>query len=186
MKVKFNPSVNFGAKCISRGSVIYNNPQTKKIEYQPVAFVQYDGENLSDFDALVAVTDMWHNHNIARRISGTAYNIKNRYISSAKVYALTSQTDSFEKLDPDKILGMTAVDENSPFDIYLSDIIVNPDDKTHKKVGTTILNKLKNIYDVIDLNAIAGVDGFYLRNGFKKAYDHRSHYYWKRYPDEYV
>ena len=186
MKIMFNPSVNFGAHLVSRSSVPYRNPDTENVELQPVAFVRYDRHNSADLETLLAVENLWQKPNIATRIRHAAYNIKNGYNNNGDIYALTTQTDSFEKLDPDKILGMAAISENNPYEIFLSNIIARPDDITHNKVGTTILDKLKNMYDSIELFSNEGVEGFYIRNGFRKVEDYKSHYLWKKHSDGYI
>ena len=188
MKIIFNNTLNFGAKLISKGSVPYHNPETKEHEYKQVSFVEFDRHNQSDYDAMLAVTDAWENHNIARRISGTASNIKNGYANKSRVFALTTQTDTFEKLDPDKVLGITGVQESNPYEIYLSDILVKPKNKNYNKVGTTIISKLKSIYDSIYLDAVdtKGVDVFYIVNDFKKVYGYTKRYSWNKYSDGYI
>lgn len=81
---------------------------------------KYDGQNYNpckanlvllnqkDMPALSEIADMWDT-NLTRGIK-SAYEYK---LPDERLYAVTLQKDSFEKLYPSKVLGMTYFNENS-------------------------------------------------------------------------
>ena len=107
-----------------------------------------------------------------------------------KLYALSTQIDSFENLEGDKILGLAQVSKDSPQAINLEYLQVKPE-YTHnnslpnfKHVGSGIIDCLKNLNHVARINVISILEeiDFYIMNGFVFDLDilNESNLFWKR------
>ena len=80
------------------------------------------------------------------------FNNQEYYSEKTNFYALTTQKDSFENLNPHAILGLaelTPLEDNN--EVYIDYLVVAPDKKsfepysTYQKIGTAILDIIKKI-----------------------------------------
>lgn len=186
MKIDVYPKTSFGAKFISTASV-------KKIasnldEYVPVksSFIEIDSNNLNDVKAVSNIAKYWENEKYASNIDYVVQTLnKTGNDGRTKVFAISSQENGLEKLDDEKILGITEIEKltNGLNVMYLQ---VKPDyiykqPRVYKHIGTEILNCLKNYYEEpITLNSERSfaVRKFYENNGFKLVDKETLRYQW--------
>jgi hypothetical protein len=172
--MKIDNKVSFGAKYINHINVgKLNGKNYSQVE---VPFVEINPLNKNDIDALNDIAKYWIDDKFATNISVTANAIyEDKNPEKIKIYALTSQTDCFEKLNPDNILGVIETENISPFHIHINRFQVKPDyvynrDLEYAGVGTSILSSLKALCNKI--TAISECDEstkmFYVRNGFQE------------------
>ncbi len=176
MKIENQYSPVFGAKLINnhvnvgklqQGATRYCNSE--------VSFVEIEPDNVNDIKALKNCSEYWSYAKFSDNIYHAACAARNesKYYENNKVYALTSQTDSFEKLDDDKILGLVHVSPIEQNSLFIEHLQVKPDiifvnKPEYKGVGTGILDSLKELTNKITLfpTKDKSVRDFYERNGF--------------------
>lgn len=111
------------------------------VEYQPcnAAFIELENREAS---VVKNVNIKWK----SKLVDG----IYNSFITEPelkRVFAVTTQADSFEKLDPDKILGMALYEKYNKTYLYPEIKFFQVDPKNlSTKYGNTILKKIKNYF----------------------------------------
>ena len=175
MRIENQYSPEFGAKLINNINIGKLQEGVTRYCDTKVSFVEIEPHNVDDISALQNCSKYWSYAKFADTIYHAACAIRNdsKFYKQNKVYALTSQTDTFEKLDEDKILGMVHV---SPFEdksLFIEHLQVKPDliflnKPEYKGTGTGILTSLKELTHKISLfpTKDKSVRDFYERNGF--------------------
>lgn len=176
--------ISFGAKFINPINV--GKLDGKAYNQIDVSFVELNPFNSDDVSALRQIAKYWENDKFAMNIKETAEMIfKDKSADGIKIYTLTSQGDSFEKLNPDKILGVIEIEDAAPFHIHINRFQTKPEyiygyKPEYKGVGTSILNSLKEMCNKI--SAISEDDkstrSFYERNGFYETSKGSNFYTW--------
>ena len=176
--------ISFGAKYINPINIV--KLEEKVYKQAEVSFVKLNPYNASDVLALRQIAKYWENDKFAGNISVCADAIYDgKSADGIKIFALTSQSDSFEKLNPDKILGVIETEDTAPFHIHINRFQTKPEfvygyKPEYKGVGTAILNSLKEMYNKI--SAISEADkytrSFYERNGFYESSKGSNFYIW--------
>ncbi|MBO6088373.1 GNAT family N-acetyltransferase [bacterium] len=176
--------ISFGARFINPVNV--GKLDGKTYRQVDVSFVEINPFDADDIKALRNIAKYWKDDKFITDISVNADMIfKEKSADGIKIYALTSQGDSFEKLEPDRILGVIETEDNAPFHIYINRFQVKPDyvykrDLEYSGIGTAILNSLKEMCNKI--SAISERDEyvrkFYERNGFYETSDKSNFYTW--------
>lgn len=163
-------NINFKANYI-------NTVQVQKrvgSNYKPcnASFVEFNPDDKKDIFTLKEVSDLW----------GDCYacDIKDDFKSDdfkrsdKHVYGLTLQDKNFEYVKPDSVLGIVEIQENKDSN-KLMFLQVSPENQVyqfgrpeHKKVGTRIIDSLKNIYSSkpMKLHSVFSAKYFYQKNGF--------------------
>ena len=180
-------SVSFGANFLKNTAVRRLVSETDNYEKFKASFVRINPKKLSDVEALESVAKDWRNEKFAGSISASARGIRvANGEGGKKIFAVTVQNSDYKKLNADKILGLVEVKEITAKDVYLSHIQVNPiyihkKGSEYKRVGTAMLNRLKDMYCRIILNSLSdvSVQKFYERNGFRKVSDSDLKYCWE-------
>ncbi len=95
----------------------------------------------------------------------------------SRFFALTTQQDTFEKLDYEKILSLAQVktEKEDEYEEFIEFLQVDPDNLSSSyyaefsHIGTAMLDSLKKLFckKCIGLNSVRSAIKFYLRNGFK-------------------
>ena len=176
--------ISFGAKFINPINVGKLNG--KSYEQVDVSFVEINPLNGDDVHALSEIAKYWENDKFAMNIKETAKIIfKDKSPDGIRIFALTSQGDSFEKLNPDKILGVIETEDMAPFHFHINRFQVKPDyvykrDLEYSGVGTSILNSLKKMCNKISAisESDQSVRNFYERNGFYETSKGSNFYTW--------
>lgn len=148
---------------------------------------------LSDRQAIERVAYDWMEP-LAEKISEESVNIGR---GGTHIYAVTNQAEQFEKLNPNKVLGMMLFRETPFFETHnvidyfqvspdaispsygdknnkiltkIMDLIFKPKKNEHKHVGQALLDSVKDMFGdkPIELYALDEAKSFYIKNGFKK------------------
>ena len=185
-----NSNISFSANFKNYVKILKRDQVSGKYFPADVAFVTIDSRNLSDLRALKEVYDNWGRDVLTEGVLNAAVSKSygDKYFSRNKIYALTSQSENFEKLNPSKILGVADIRVlGSKGNIFLEHLKVCPFLKGEqnpdiKKVGTAILNSLKAKFVQIFLVSLnkPEVKDFYRRNAFKEFTDTLGHFSWHR------
>ncbi len=186
-------SINFKANYLNSARV----QKYQNSEYRPfdASFVKVDLNNQQDLDALKSTAIEWGETAFSSPIySAASGDSKLEKPGNRHFYILTSQKNSFDKLNPDTILGMAEIDKLSETNSleYLQvnpkyitshkkktvidkclDIIFKPKEETkvipeYKQIGSAILNSLKSIFSdkPMILLTVPEAKKFYKKNGF--------------------
>ena len=184
LNMEINNNVSFGAKFINKINV--GKLENKAYKQVKAAFVEIDPFNESDMFALEDIVKSWQNDRFAEDIKETAKLIfKNNTQNDIKIFALTSQQDTFEKLNPDNILGLVETEGVIPFNCHINRFQVKPDyvyklNLEYRGIGTSILNSLKKMFNKITLisEKDKSVRNFYERNEFAEHPNGSNFYIW--------
>ena len=157
MKITYSDT-KFNAKPIIRTTVSKYNNQFGDFMACPANFVLLDKTCPADIEAVNQVEGKWRNAEFIKKIRLHANWMSQHKFDYVKIFALTTQTDKFEKLDPSKILGFADISRNNNSKkVILEFLQVAPNAKNvenniepqFKGCGTAILESLKEIYNTI-------------------------------------
>ena len=184
----------YNSNCVSFGAIPLNKVFIKKFDrdtgnFIPIeaSFVKLDAKNKNDLKVTRSVAEQWQQNLYMKKIA-TAANWMD-YVP-IDVYALTTQTKNLKKLKSKQILGFAEMrkDQNFPKYQQLYRLQVKPEainvnqqnKKQYQKVGSAILDSLKQIYSNISLFSInsINVERFYRKNGFIMDYRHDGRFIW--------
>ncbi len=179
--------INFRANYIGNTPIkqLYNN----KYVDTKANLIELNPNNNSDLMALKEIGNSWYcGSSLAAEIYLDA---KENYLYSTKnkqkFYALTSQKDTFEKLNSEKILAVIEAEEYNKNILEIIFLQVHPYynyysyDREYKKIGSGLLDIIKKIYSdkIIILKPVFEAINFYLKNGFKELSKHSLYMYYK-------
>lgn len=185
--------INFKAQYIQPVYIkkVKNN---KYPQDQKVSFVKLDSSSFSDLEAVERVSEDWGGrdcfaYDIKSTMSKEFYLPLKRNISKKEFYALTTQSENFNRLDNKKLLGIMQVDQVDTKNCELDFIEVGPDNmygstqRTYKNIGTALIETLiaRNPDKNITVNSIATARTFYEKLGFTKFENSLSRYIFKRF-----
>lgn len=141
-----------------------NNVAPQKVSF--IEFSPTDIETLNDFRESI------YGDRVYRKQS----------FRDARIYGLTTQLDSFEKIDYKKILGLIKVEDDPKFITSIRirhDAMTPPkttfmdkiffgeiNNRKYKKVGTALLDGLKSVNDYLLVFSPKKLVGFFKQNGF--------------------
>ena len=181
MKI-YPAQISFQAKYISTIKVEKKDESTQEYLPEKVSFIKFDKNNRRDMDALADLYGEWKTATFIDRLIITGRRIQSRfpYYGKTSLYALTTQKKDFDNLNGSEILGLAKVNKTGIRRAYLDIIQVKPDNEDYDKVGTGILNALKEMNDKITLNSVEGVEKFYVINDFEKTDLSTREYVWTR------
>lgn len=153
--------------------------------YNPIkaSFIKLNPYNTKDIETMNKVAGKWDNY-YAELIYEDLKSIHNK---SAKekfdVYALTLQKKNFQRLVPDKILGLVKfLRENHAYnkiDLLSADPTYSFDparQPIYKHIGSEIIKSLQTIFPhkTIEADAVNKAIPFYIKNGFKQVSNSKS------------
>ena len=179
--------ISFGAKPINTINIKKFDKRANNFINCQATFVKLDPKNSSDISAVGEAAATWKDSKYASKIATAAcWMNKNPIV----VYALTIQKDKFNKLVPEKILGLAEMrkDNRIPDEDFLYHLQVKPDainvdsdgKNNYKYVGSSILKSLKKLYSNIFLfsEISPNIQKFYMDNGFIRDYMYERRYHW--------
>ncbi len=163
-------NINFKATHINSINIF----KREGTNYKPFEanFVEFNQGNKKDLFTLKETSDLW----------GDCYaldikeHFKNDDFQKEKkhVYGLTTQNENYDYIKPNNVLGVVEFIEKDDCN-KINLLQVSPDNQAYqfgrpdyKKVGTAIVESLKQIYDSkpIKLHSVFNAKGFYEKNGF--------------------
>lgn len=183
-------SVNFGATPVNKINILKHNKSAKAFVDEQAYVVKLDHNNRSDMSAVNKLVPKWKGAKYIQKIVTASHWMGCRENVEIDVYALTTQQKDFNKLRPNKILGLAEMRNNpkDEKDRILYHLQVKPTSmnvgnygyKGHKHVGKGLIESLKKIYKNISLFSEdnPNILRFYESNGFIKDYKGSNHYSW--------
>lgn len=185
MNIMFTPSISFSANRIDSST-----PKVKKLD---VNSLQYNDEDVycveimedeEDKEALKCVSENWDQATFAQNLyEDAAKRSENYYDTATRFLALTTQKKNWNHLDYQKVLALCELTEKPDKEVFVEFIEANPDSVNnpyaeYKKVGSSLLGVLKDLYDKITLRSTPTALEFYERNNFKPETLGSSILYW--------
>lgn len=177
-------NTSFKAKCINDTFILKRTAQNA---FKPIAvsFIEIEPTRINDVKAIDKVSQYW-NDSYAVNMSYLANSIYNKRLSvnDFKIYALTKQQNDFKNLNASDILGLVEVTLKDKRNIHINYLQVDPEQvyaikPDYSRIGSRILDSLKNLYDVITLKTNSkGVSKFYEKNGFLSIKEDSKTYIW--------
>lgn len=179
-----NNDISFTAKYISSVMVQRLADNGKYLPTKANA-VELSAKNNNDLSTLEKLSEKWGDDTYASNILDEATSLNEFYNEyRPTVYALTTQKDNFEKLQPNKILGLMETSDDFGTIKSLDYLQTNPEflDKfkpAMKRIGTAMLNFIERINKGrrIEIDAVESAKSFYLKNGYKRMNDYFNIYY---------
>lgn len=178
--------ISFQGSFISPATIKKLNPRTNEYLPKEVSIVKLDTKDNNDLDTLADLATKWE-----KTFAESIFNDSN-YDIDLEIYAVTKQTDNFEKLKARDILGITeAIKTDRELEIeYLQTHPKYKNDHTelfpkYKDIGRVIINALKERKDIDYIKAFAlnVARPFYIKNGFegiKEPYKPENYVAWER------
>lgn len=159
-----NNATSFKASYVDKINIQKLNSRKKYVPYQ-ANLVEL---NRSDLKALEEIRTKWKNSWLCGKFISWA---EKMHSSSDKAFALTTQKENFENLQPNTVLGLMNIDLHRRKS-ELNYIITKPVNPDYNKVGSSLINYAKTLTDKITLTAASKnlVDKFYKPLGFIHEY----------------
>lgn len=168
--------LNFTANFIKDVSVLKKDYDG---EYRPydISLVEFDVEDENDIRSLYKTASLW-SENGAYYAFGIFNDASKEYVTfdveKEHYYALTTQTDKFSHINPNKVLGLAMFSEMKYDRNRLDFLEVNPKtskmkskNRQYKEVGKAMVQYLINNYDRrLELSADTKAIDFYKKLGF--------------------
>lgn len=183
-------NITFGTKLINYQEIKKYNSKTKKYEPYNSAFVEIEPRNVNDMLAVNGTQYRWYDEEYASDIAYTAELLNSGVFDSKKhkIYALVSPEFNAKELRTCDILALAEMELKEQSYPRLERLQVDPEliynpffvaQRPFKRVGSGVLDSLKNIYNAIILSASCSATTFYEKNDFKRINLPRLIYLWK-------
>ncbi|MBR2386516.1 hypothetical protein IKA92_04385 [bacterium] len=164
--------LSFGASYIKSVDVI--KKQGKTFSPEKASFVELDVKDPKDAKALDGIISDWGDESYMQFAWDIVEGKPSDDLVKHHIYAVTSQKDSFENLDKNKILGAVVFDEGKKVN-EIEALQVQPDNlgtsanNGYKKVGTSIVGTLQGMFATKPMEVTSAHDaiGFYQKCGFE-------------------
>lgn len=183
-----NNPLTFKANNMS-AQTIYALPKRHERVKQNVAFVKFEPTNED-----IAALNSFHEQILQRH---TIYSTQD-FKGDNNIYGITTQNNSFDKLEPKKILGImrTTGDNDLILEMKLRPEVKKPPkfdivdyilyfgrprfsnngQRTYERVGTALIEGLKSLTDKIKVISNKRDIGFFIKNGFTNPFLHDKKY----------
>lgn len=170
--------ITFQANLSCTNTVKKINHNKQNLENVNVNFVSLNPLESNDALALKQTCHRcWNNANIANRINYNFQNFKsNKNCDNIEFFALTEQSQNFNKLNPQKILGITQISKLSSNDVFIDLLQTSPEhnyyasNALYKKIGKCIVNSIEKLFpdkDIFVCPATLDSEIFFLKVGFR-------------------
>lgn len=183
-------NISFGARFIKKLPVLKYSYEHKFYKPSSANFVQINPYDKNDVKALNLIAQDFGEKAYADDIYVDVKKAYERndpaWDADMEVFALTKQVGNFNELNPDEVLGVAEITKNNNKEIELEYLSTNPqyiysyEPPCIKKIGTAIINFLKEKYDKILLNSSPSAREFYRKNGFTLINENFNKFMWKR------
>jgi len=178
MRIPRNNTLNFEAKFIKSTQVQKLDTKTGSYSPKKVSFVELEADNFSDVWAVAMAAKYWPDEFYASNIAYCAN----------RIFAKDPKFANKKELNDTEILGLAEITETNKHSVELEYLQVDPSiiysypEKPFKKIGTRILDMLKQVYKdkAITLTSRAGkTSDFYVKNGFQCIEPENNRYIWR-------
>ena len=169
--------LSFGASYIKSVDVL--KKQGAVCTPEKASFVELDINDAKDAKALDGIILDWGDESYMQFARDIVEAEPTPGYLKHHIYAVTTQKDSFDELNKDKILGVVVFDEGKKAN-EIEALQVQPDNlgtsrnNGYKKVGTSIVGTLQGMYSTKPMKVTSAHDavGFYQKCGFKPTNEH--------------
>lgn len=185
--------INFTGQHISTTTILkYNGSNYCRFKANIVELSPYSED---DLQTLKNTSYYWQDNNakdsLIKKMYRTALIFNNKeYLEECcpKFYAITTQQDRFEKLNPEDILSVSQISEISKDLVEIDFFQVAPEceygtfERKYKKTGSEMLNFIKKRYkdSILILSAIISAIPFYKKMGFESISTDKTRWLLKR------
>ena len=174
--------INFTGNFINNSTVL-KRTSSENYSKEKVAFVELDIRSDEDQEFIHTINDTWRTPRDFVKAMCDNFDYYHNNPDAPRppqIFVLTEQQDFFEKLDPQKALGLTQVGMGLAKNVEIELLQTNPkylniDGKSDiRYIGTTILDSLKEFFGgcILTLYAIEDAIPFYKKNHFKERNHH--------------
>ena len=162
--------LSFKAKYITYTNI--KNTSTSPNQLQKVDVIELIPSDDNDLETMYSVSKSWKQDILSALYS--AFLCSQPYLKE-HYYALSLPQDTYYKSNPDNILGVCLISERNDVMMNLDFLQTNPKYmysnktlKNYQKIGTTLLDFLKEQYNSKKIRTISieRAKGFYRKNGF--------------------
>ncbi len=169
--------INFTANFIKNTTIQQCNKKSQNDK--EVALVELDINDNNDTECLYNVAKDWDTKGFSYAFNIYSDAIKGcqyENVDKEHYIAITKQSDNFDMLEPEKVLGLTLVSELNNNTNEISWFQVDPKnntkthcDRTYEKVGSAMMNYVKETYNQkpIYVQAVQDAVPFYEKCGFR-------------------
>lgn len=179
-------STSFQAKYINNANILKRTSKNV-FESLDTSFVEIEPMNINDIKALDIVSKYWVDSYAINMAYKAKVTYQGKYSANEyKIYALTKQSEKFNILKADDILGLVEITPKGKGSIHINYLQKDPEqvyviDPDYNKIGSRILDSLKNLYNTITLRPIlGGVVKFYEKNEFLPTKENPKVYEWTK------
>jgi len=169
------PPISFKANYLKTVTIPCRSSQNEDVPKE-ASVVEFDKSDENDLRSLSDVADLWDD-----KSSTFAYPIymeaKDKTAPEAHYIGLTLQNSDYNKINPQKVLGLAVFDEKDAPENQLGWLQVDPSNnfsdslsnRSCKNVGTTLIDYVKERYSnkPIFVNSTLSAIDFYKKNGFE-------------------
>jgi hypothetical protein len=181
--------ISFGARYVDKGSVSKYDNNTCKYKPVDVNIVELEKNNKADLETLRNSNNSWKGGRFTKYISKNFEDFSRdaKWQDNHRFYALTTQSDTFNKLDSDKILGYVEIAERND-GIELKNLQGKPENnfpkksRQYKNVGKCVSDFLKKFKQTIEAISDYPAEGFYVKEGYELVDSELLLYRWKPKP----
>ena len=185
-------NISFGARFLQKLPVLKYSYEKKLYQPSTADIVDLNPFDINDVKSVEEIAKEFGSDTFVNNI---AFNIKHAYVykdsrsdlsDDMRILALTRQTSNFNDLKADEVLGVVEISELNNKKIEIEYLNTNPQyiysygPPYIKRIGTAIINYLKDKYDCITLNSASSATVFYLKNGFKRMRENTNRFLWQK------
>jgi len=188
MKINYSQRQNFQASWIKNVKIGELVPNTKMYSPCDVSLVKINPHDKFDLQALDDIANFWEYDKFSVNIYNHADVIyKGKEEPNYRIFAITKQSDNFNKLISDDILGIADLDILSTSDAKIVHIQVEPElvyslNPKFKGVGSAIIESFKEIFSKIYLKSSLdlSVRNFYKKHKFQNYTNYKTEFVWQK------
>ncbi len=193
MNISGKFGINYKAQFLTNVTVQKYDNKSKEYSDKHASFVEVDPKDKNDLRSVRHAVENWnmdlYGMNISNSMNSLRWSTDKKL--SDKFFAITTQDNNFEELNPDKIKALAHVFEtNKRVDVV--HLQVNPDliyaitPPDYKHVGKGMIDCLKDKYNDKSISLISSPTAtqFYVKQGFEKITDAENRLVWNKEAEE--
>lgn len=181
-----NNNITFGARFIQK--IPINTYCFEKKIYTPdtANFVEFMPADSKDICVLGDIAQDFGGDSFANNVYIHAKYFRNNEASRARFFGLTKQNSDYENLNPNKVLGVCEITKKSEHTNEIEYLQVHPrfvypcGPRPIKRIGTAILDCIKEFSNKITLRASYNSGKFYKKNDFTEINPEKRLYLWTK------
>ena len=182
-------NISFGARFVQKIPIKKYSFEDKIYKQATANLVELDPFDIKDVHTLGNIADEFGGDSFANNVyidAKSAYKRNNRATTDMRIFALTKQEDTFDKLKDREILGIVETSNKAEKSIEIEYLQTHPKfiypwgPAAIKRIGSAILDCLKSFNDKITLRSSPNATFFYKKNGFEKVDPNKRIFVWNK------